>query len=209
MKLKLLLFLSFCFISKLNSQTKEWYNYKLDSIISLDMPYDVYEVDTIIDYNKIYQIYSEEKSARFIAQKMYVGKQYSNIESLKLPINKKSLDLFYNEIINTLEVMIDGNFDYKKRIENYSIKGYEIGFSDNQGLNIHQIRLYYLNKYVYSFSYVDEKGIDKKDKDIFFDSISFNKELELLQYPKKSLSKKLLIGLLILLFISFAYRYKS
>ena len=89
MKLKLLLFLSFCFISKLNSQTKEWYNYKLDSIISLDMPYDVYEVDTIIDYNKIYQIYSEEKSARFIAQRCMLENNIQISKALNYLLTKK------------------------------------------------------------------------------------------------------------------------
>lgn len=190
------------------SQEDEWNNYDLDSIASIDMPFEVYEIDTIIDYNKVYQMYSEKKTAKFIAKKIYVGKRYSNIETLKLPNNKKGLNKFYFQIIDFFDQIIKTDFEYKKKIKKNGLEGYEISYVNKEKTKVHQIQLFYINKNLYIFSYIKENGLSELDRNIFFDSIFFDDQKELLQYPKMSLGKKLMISLLILLFLSFVYRFK-
>jgi hypothetical protein len=107
MKLKIILILVLFLSNYFFSQVKDWFAYDLDSIVSLEMPFTVYELDTIIEYNKFYQIYSDDNTSKFIVQKAYMGKLYSNIETPILPNNAKSLKKYYLEIIAILNEMIE------------------------------------------------------------------------------------------------------
>ena len=59
-----------------SGQTKDWNFYDFDSIVSVEMPFDVYEVDTIINYNKVYQIFSNDSIQKFIIQRSFISKTY-------------------------------------------------------------------------------------------------------------------------------------
>mgnify|MGYP003627171773 CR=1 FL=1 len=53
---KIILLLTLVFMTNiLSSQTQEWLTYELDSIISIEMPNDVFELDTIAQGIKMYQ----------------------------------------------------------------------------------------------------------------------------------------------------------
>jgi hypothetical protein len=211
MKLKLLFIIILFCVKESYSQNKEWFLYDLDSIVSIEMPFIVYEIDTIIDYNKFHQMYSENETSQFSAQKLYFGKLYSNIDTPTLPNNKRGLNKYYADIIEIFDQMISYNLEYKKAIKLSNLDGYKLSFNNSKDVNVQETYLYFVNKNLYYFSYINKKGIDKTDKDIFFNSIVFSTKKKLLQYPAKTISfkKKVIFTLLFILFLSFILRFKN
>ncbi len=210
-KLKITIFLLLVINKITFSQTKKWNTYELDSIVSIDMPFDVYEIDTIQDFKKTYQIYSYKDSTHFLASKIYLGKTYSNIESITLPIDDQTLGEFYS---NLTSILIEGTHYELKHSEpiNYNhLQGYKLHFKKKgDTTTIQEANFILVNKNFYSFIYTNSNGINKIDQKKFFDSINFSNSKELIQYPKRSFSfKKILIILLILLFLSFLSQIKS
>lgn len=209
MRIKITLIFIVFFLHNSFTQSKDWYSYDLDSIVSLDMPFDVYETDSISEYQKSLQLFSEDESTTFIAKKTYIGKRYNNIETPTLPVNKKTLNKFYLDLIDIFDVIIKSDFDYQKKIYKNNLLGYEVCYKDKEGLRVLQIQLFYINKSLYTFSYLNSKGLSNINKENFFDSIIFNNKEKLIQYPGMSLERKFIIGLLIILVLSFLYRLKS
>lgn len=116
-KTKITIIIILFFILKSYTQTKKWSIYDLDSVVSLEMPFTVYEIDTLIKYNKMYQIYSENDSSKFVAQKLYFGKLYANIESPILPKNEKELKKYYLNTITILTKMNQNDLNYEEPIK--------------------------------------------------------------------------------------------
>lgn len=209
------LFIFFCKTSY--SQNIEWNTYDFDSIVSVEMPFEVYELDTIEDNQKMYQIYSGNESSNFIAQKVYLGKVYSNVEAVTLPYNDASLEKCYSKIIN---VFIEGfqylddfkyNFESSKRIKKSDLKGQKIVFTNKKGLPVLEMDIFIVNKNIYSFTYRDTDGLREIERKKFLDSITFNNQIELKQYYEKPslFNKKIILILLSLLLVSFLIRFKS
>lgn len=78
------------------SQNQEWLTYDLDSIISIEMPNEVFELDTIAQGMRMYQIFSHTENSSFIAQKALFEKENINEALSKLPYDLKSLKEQYN-----------------------------------------------------------------------------------------------------------------
>ena len=193
-----------------SGQTKDWNFYDFDSIVSVEMPFDVYEVDTIINYNKVYQIFSNDSIQKFIIQRSFISKTYSNIETLKPPNDKNSLKVFYREIAWTINDLIDYELDRYFPIEKDNLMGYRFIFK-NEDIDIQEIQLFLVNKNLYSFNYFSLNGLKENEIDLFFNSILFNKDISLEQYPKKPILslKNIIILLLIVLLISFMTKSKN
>lgn len=211
MKIKILIILiiSFCKVSF--SQNIEWNIYDVDSIVSVEMPYDVFEIDTIQDYKRIYQIFSSIDSVEFRVQKIYLGKIYSNIETIKLPHDEISLEKLYSDMIWAATEINNYNFSSSKPIIISNLKGYNLIFNNNEGLPIHELYLFIVNNNLYTFSYLNSMDFNEIERNLFFNSIFFNSEKELWQYPKKPFFtiKKIIFILFIFLVISFFLRIKS
>lgn len=208
-KIAIIIIITFCFQSF--SQTKEWATYDFDSIVSVDMPFDVYETDTIQNNRKLLQIFSSNDTISFIAQKLYLGKLYANVETEPLPHDDKSLEKRYNDIIS---FFIEGYpFDLKstKEIKYQNLKGYKLLFNNKKEIPVQEMNLIIVNKNLYNFSYQNINGLNKSDKKKFFDSITFNNEKELYQFAKTSYSyfKIFLIALLVIFFLSFFLGFKK
>ena len=211
MKIKIILFIVLFLSQKSFNQSKDWQTYDLDSIVFLDMPFNVYELDTIIELKKYYKIYSNKDSSEFVAQKIYVGKSYSNIETHPLPKDFESLKKYYLDFIWAFEEITEYKMQDYKLIQKNNLKGYEILFVNNEDILVQQIVLFLVNKNLYLFSYINENGINEFDKKTFFNNINFDDSVDLSQYPNKLFfsNKNLLLILLILLFTSFIFRFKS
>lgn len=211
MKIKIILFIVLFLSQKSFNQSKDWQTYDLDSIVFLDMPFNVYELDTIIELKKYYKIYSNKDSSEFVAQKIYVGKSYSNIETHPLPKDFESLKKYYLDFIWAFEEITEYKMQDYKLIQKNNLKGYEILFVNNEDILVQQIVLFLVNKNLYLFSYINENGLNEFDKKTFFNNINFDDSVDLSQYPNKLFfsNKNLLLILLILLFTSFIFRFKS
>ena len=203
MKAKLALILIFISISNSFTQTKEWITYDLDSIIFLDFPFDVYEIDSIIDSRKTYKLYSNNVSSSFIAQKFYFDEDSTNLEIPSLPHDLKTLKTFYLDFIYTLSEISEYNMTKFESFKLEELTEYKIKFKNENNILAQQMLLLYINKNFYIFSYTNTNGIMDNDGNIFFDSISFDQDIELQQFPNQSnYSLKIIFLLLIVLLIS-------
>jgi hypothetical protein len=207
-RIKIFLILILVSAQKLHTQSKKWAIYEVDAVVSLKLPLTVYEIDTIIEHTKFYQIYSKTPSSLFIAQKLYVGKLFANIETPALPQNPEELKKYY---LDTAEILIEMNSyrsEDEKLIKKNDLDGYKGTYKDIDGNEVQQTHLYLINKNLYSFSYFNENGIDTIESNTFFNAIAFNNEVELFQYPVKrwSLQRKIFLILVPILFVSFLFR---
>lgn len=199
-----------CFYKTTFSQKKVWETYDLDSIVSIDMPFDVYELDTIQNNQKLLQIFSSNDTLEFIAQKLYLGKLYSNVETQPLPYNNKTLEESYSNIISVFAEVFPYDLENTQAIEYNNLKGYKLLFKNKKGLPVQEMSLIIVNKNLYNFSYQNFNGLNKTDKKLFFESITFNKEKELNQFIKHQsyYYRMFFLGLIIILLLSFILRLK-
>ncbi|APZ46820.1 hypothetical protein BW723_11235 [Polaribacter reichenbachii] len=205
MKVILLTFFLLFLFLKSNSQTKEWQTYDLDSIVYLDLPFDVYEIDSIIDNKRYYEIYSSNDSSSFVAQKFYFDATYADEEMPTLPYNYESLKTFYLDLIWTFEEVSEYKMDDFNAFKLQNLTGYKVNFTDKNNVLVQQMILIYVNKNFYIFSYTDISGLKEVDKDEFFNNIHFDDTNGLKQYPNKTntILKKIPLVLFPILFLSF------
>ncbi|MBL4605655.1 MAG: hypothetical protein JKY02_08370 [Flavobacteriaceae bacterium] len=211
MNIRIAIVLLIFFYKTSYSQVEEWNTYDFDSIVAIDMPFEVYEIDSIIDNRRNYQIYSENDSSKFIAQKLYLGKVYSNVESVPLPYDNNSLEKYYSDIIWMFTEGFKYDLNHTKPINKFNLKGYKLTFNDSNGLPVHETSFFIANKNFYSFSYINTNGLNEIERKKFFDSIIFDSEIELKQYYEKTsfINKKTMLILLSVLLLSFLLRVKS
>lgn len=184
-KLLLVIILIFLISNQLTSQNQKWLTYDLDSIISIEMPYEVYKLDTIASGIKMYQLYSHSEHSTFLVQKMPLEEEKQNDALSKLPYDEISLKNYYNDIIKGIETSIPYKLESKKSIENVTFKGYQLRFIDSLNLPKYEVKLYILNKHLYSFFYTSIEHFEQKDKDTFLNSIRINTSYDVNQYDGK------------------------
>lgn len=211
MKFKIILILFLFLYQETISQDTIWNTYDLDSIVSLEMPFTVYEYDTISENTKIYEMYSENESSKFSVRKVYLGNQSSKTKMSILPMDAKSLKNFYLDIIDVLNEINEFDLEYGGSIQKNNLHGYSHIQKDDNGKSLYETCMFYVNENLYSFSYYNINGLNAVDRNFFFDSIDFNKDDELHQYPIKKMSaiKKIALGLVTILIISFILRVNS
>ena len=206
MKIKLFFFILLFLSQHYFSQNKEWNYYDLDSIVSLEMPFIVYEQDTVNNYGKTYQIFSNNNTSNFISTKGYLEKQ-----NYILPNNKKELENICIDLIEVIEEISPYQLDFIKVVKINDLIGYHFALKDKNDIKVNESMLFLINKTIYSFNYLDDKGINEIDNERFFNSIYFDKSENLSQFKKTKISaiKKLLFGLFIILIISFLIRIRT
>lgn len=211
MKIKIIVFSYFILLQNSLAQTKDWQTYDLDSIVYLDMPFDVYEVDTIINSKKYYQITSIKNLSEFVAQKHYLTSSFSREETMNLPKDYKSLKKYYLYIIWTFDEISEFKLNDYKVIQKNNLKGFQIEFVNKNEILAQQMFMFLVNKKLYFFSYTNENGLNELDKNHFFKSINFNDTKHLEQYRPKPYSayKKFLLILFCFLIVSFVLRLFS
>ena len=116
-KIKITIILILFLIKNSYKQSEKWSIYDLDSIVCLEMPFAVYEIDTIIEYNKLYQIYSENNPSKFVVQKLSFGQLCANTEVSPLPKSAKELKKMYLNAAAILNEMIQNNLSYEEPIK--------------------------------------------------------------------------------------------
>lgn len=208
-KIALLFIIVFCKVSF--SQNKEWATYDVDSIVAVDMPFEVFEMDTITGNHKIYEMYSGNDSLEFIVRKMQLDWVQPTIETIQLPHNKENLDKFYSDFIWLVTEPFEVNFNSSKAVFKNNLKGFTLRFNDDEGTPVTEAAVFLVGKSFYVFSYKNIYGIREDERNLFFNSIIFNEEIELKQYHKKPslLNNKVIIGLLLFLILSFLFRFRS
>lgn len=175
----------------ISSQSSEWLTYELDSIISIEMPNDVFELDTIAQGMRMYQIYSHTENSTFIAQKALFEKENQNEDLSKLPHNLESLKEQYTGLVDGISSSIPYELDSKELIEKDNFKGYKLKFKDSLNNPTYEVEFYLLNKHLYSFFYVGLENFDENEKDLLFKSIKINTDQKISQYLGKAQSYRI------------------
>ena len=175
----------------LSSQNQEWLTYELDSIISIEMPNEVFELDTIAQGIRMYQIYSHTENSTFIAQKALFEKENQNEDLSRLPYDLKSLKEQYNGIIDGIASSIPYELESKELIEKENFIGYRLKFKDSLNNPTYEVEFYLLNKHLYSFFYVGLENFDENEKDLLFKSIKINTDQKISQYLGKAQSYRI------------------
>lgn len=168
--------------NSLFGQENEWNTYELDSIISIDMPGDVYEMDTIIKGEKIYQLTSSIENSIFMAQRMLFEKNGLDKNLSKLPYDDESLEKTYDELISGITKAIPSKLKSKEKIEKNNFKGYCLLFVDSEEKPTFEYNLYLLDKYLYSFAYSNPASFNEIEKNEFINSIVINSKYEISQF---------------------------
>jgi hypothetical protein len=183
MKKNILLFfvLFSCFLT---SQNNKSLTYNFDAIVSLDVPRNFIEVDTLIDGVQIHQVSFKTDTYNFIAQKVLFENENQKESLSRLPYDYASLMDEYNRVVAMMKIKIPYQFKSKDLVEKEGYKGYNLKFVDAANNPTYETEFYLLNKNLYSFFYASE-SFDIAVKDSIFNSIKINTDHEISQYLGK------------------------
>lgn len=167
------------------SQNNEGTTYKFDSIVSLNVPKNFTQVDTLVDGVKIHQISFKTNTYNFIAQKVLFQDESQKESLSRLPYNEASLIDEYNRVIAGMKNKIPYTFKSKELIEKEDFKGYNLKFANKLDSLAYEVEFYLLNKNLYTFYYASETHFDRHVKDSIFNSITINTNHDISQYLGK------------------------
>jgi len=159
--------------------------YKFDSIVSLEVPNNYFETDTLVDGVPIHQIRFKTSTYHFIAQKVLFERDDQKESLSKLPYNYASLLDEYDRVIARMRNRIPYNFKSKELVEKEGFKGYNLKFTNNLDSLVYETEFYLLNKNLYTFYYASETNYNKHVKDSIFNSIAVNTNNKISQYLGK------------------------
>lgn len=163
------------------SQTQDWFTYDVDSIISISMPNEVFEMDTTLKGVRIYQMSAHTGDATFVVQKGLIQE-----DATLLPHDLESLEEDYIELIDGMAKSMPFNLTSKKLTSRETFKGYHLESRDSLGNFVFEGEIYLLNKHLYSFFYSSLENFDKSEKDQFLNSLKINSDQNISQYLGKS-----------------------
>lgn len=209
MKIKfLLLFLSLDFFSF--SQELTWNTYDLDSLIYLDMPYEVYEKDSVFANGiKKYDLFTDEDLVSFRASKL----DLANFKKLKLFSIKDDASLyrFYSEMSYLITEMIEYDSDIKikttRKVDIASYQGFQYILENKAKKEVSQSYVFYLKPSLYLFTHSDTKGLKKSNVENFFSSIQSEEKIKQFGNTNWLSGKYIAIYILVLLGISYIIRF--
>ncbi|MBU3821153.1 hypothetical protein KO566_03695 [Flavobacteriaceae bacterium XHP0103] len=184
--MKKLFFLFFmCFGGILVSQNSNKTTFKFDSIVSLEVPKNYFEADTLVDGVQIHQIRFKTSTYNFIAQKVLFEREDQKESLSRLPYNYASLLDEYDRVIARMRTRIPYTFKSKALVEKEGFQGYNLKFTNNKDSLAYETEFYLLNKNLYTFFYASETDYNSQVKDSIFNSIKINNNNSISQYLGK------------------------
>jgi hypothetical protein len=163
-----------------------WQTYELENLLEIDLPGDVYEMDTAFDENDIYQFYSIIDSTTFLVQKALAEKEYVDENLSTLPHDSISLTKFYQGAIKTMISNAPGKLKSQNIAYRNNYWGYKLEFADSLGNNVFVTEFYLLNQHLIFLTIVDLTGIDFVDEEYFFNSLQLFQTDAITQYYGQS-----------------------
>jgi hypothetical protein len=186
MKIIFLLTIIVLSLNSLFGQENEWFSYDFDSIISIDMPGNVNVIDTTMNGEKLYHLFSTIKNSVFITQKMLLEETDFDKNLSKLPYDDKSLEKTYAELITGISKAIPSKLKSMNKVLKDNFKGYNLVFVDSLMKPIIDYNLYILDKYMYSIVYLNANDFNEIEKNKFINSITIKSKNELIQFSGKT-----------------------
>ena len=159
--------------------------YKFDSIVSLDVPTNYFETDSLVDGVQIHQIRFKTNTYQFIAQKVLFEREDQKESLSRLPYDYNSLLSEYDRVIARMRSRIPYTFSSKNLVKKEGFQGYNLKFTNNKGSLAYETEFYLLNKNLYTFYYASETNYNKEVKDSIFSSINVNTNNKISQFLGK------------------------
>ena len=120
--------------------------YKFDSIVSLDVPTNYFETDSLVDGVQIHQIRFKTNTYQFIAQKVLFEREDQKESLSRLPYDYNSLLSEYDRVIARMRSRIPYTFSSKNLVKKEGFQGYNLKFTNNKDSLAYETEFYLLNK---------------------------------------------------------------
>lgn len=183
---KLFVLLFVLITSTLTSQNSEMRSYKLDDLVSLDVPKNFVESDTVVDGVKIRQIRFKTDSYNFIAQRVLFENEDQKTSLSRLPYNYASLIDEYNRVIARMRYRVPYYLKATTLVEKDGFTGYNLKFENDLGTSTYEAEFYLLNKNLYTFFYASDTQFNTDVKTELFNSVKINTNKDISQYLGKA-----------------------
>jgi len=173
------------------AQSNEWYEFKLDTVVSFSMPSnEIMLHDTIAQGFKIKTMSLSVENHIFIAQKMNKIKKVEK-ELSTLPHDSASLNEFYLKLIDGMQESIPYNVIDKKAFSENGLTGYFVSFGNELDKPVFHSKIYQLGKETYTLSYVNYEDFNDNLRDIYHNSIQINNIERISQYEGTERGKRI------------------
>lgn len=167
-------------------QELTWYKFELEDI-KIDFPTkEVFLLDTVIDNQKIIQLYAKIDDSQFILQKLHSENNIENKTRPSLPYNYESLIKFYNGVLNVIKEKSKAKNIQKEEIKLGKIMGYKSFIYNDIEKPLIELRTFLVEDNLITLSIYNPKSKSKKIKDKFFKSLNFKNLNSIKQYSMAS-----------------------
>ncbi len=171
--------------SIITSQNSKIIQHDLDSVVSLEVPENFFEDDTLVDGVQIHQIRFKTETYNFIAQKVLFENEDQKESLSMLPYDYASLIDEYNRVIARMRYRVPYYLKSKTLVEKEGFTGYNLKFENDLGTPTYEAEFYLLNKNLYTFFYASDTHFDKDVVTELFKSIKINTKQDISQYLGK------------------------
>ncbi|MEN3323897.1 hypothetical protein VP395_09170 [Mariniflexile soesokkakense] len=178
-----------CFVlitSTLTAQNSAMFSHKLDELVSLDVPENFVESDTLVDGVQIHQIRFKTETYNFIVQKVLFENEDQKTSLSRLPYNYTSLIDEYNRVIARMRYRVPYYLKTTTIVEKDGFTGYNLKFENDLGTPTYEAEFYLLNKNLYTFFYASDTQFNADIKTELFNSVKINTEKDISQYLGKA-----------------------
>jgi hypothetical protein len=169
----------------LTSQNSDMFSHKLDDLVSLNVPKNFVETDTLVDGVKIHQIRFKTKAYNFIVQKVLFENEDQKESLSKLPYDYTSLIDEYNRVVAIMRYRVPYYLKNKTLVKKEGFTGYNLKFENDLQIPTYEAEFYLLNKNLYTFFYASDTQFNADVKTELFNSIKINTNKDISQYLGK------------------------
>jgi len=169
----------------LTSQNSEMFSHKLDDLVSLNVPKNFVESDTLVDGVQIHQIRFKTDSYNFIVQKVLFENEDQKESLSKLPYDYTSLIEEYNRVIAIMRYRVPYYLKTKTLVKKEGFTGYNLKYENDLQMSTYEAEFYLLNKNLYTFFYASDTQFDPAVKTELFNSVKINTNQDISQYLGK------------------------
>lgn len=167
-------------------QELTWYKFELEDI-KIDFPTkEVFLLDTVIDNQKISQLFAKIDNSQFILQKLRIENNTENKIRPSLPYNYESLTRFYNGVIDVVKEKSKAKNILKEEIKLGKLIGYKSFIYNNIEEPLIEFRIFLIQDNLITLSIYNPEKKSKKIKDKFFQSLNFKNLDSIKQYSMAS-----------------------